>query len=183
MKLFVGLGNPGKRYAKTRHNVGFMALDNLRESLAPYEIDNWNLSKKFNAAVCGCTVKGEKVILAKPMTFMNESGQAVALIAHFYKISHTDITIIHDEKDLLLGDIRTQSGKNHAGHNGIKSIFEHVGTKDIRRIRVGIASENERKMEDTSKFVLGKFGFGEKKAVRNVLESVTHTILQELESI
>jgi len=183
MKLFVGLGNPGKRYAKTRHNVGFMILDSLHDALSSYEIDSWSLSKKFNAKISGCAVKGERVILVKPMTFMNESGQSVALIAQYYKMTHGDITIIHDDKDLLLGDVRIQKNRSHAGHNGIKSIIQHIGTKDVKRIRVGIASENERKMEDTANFVLGKFGFGEKKTLRETIQTVVHNITQELETV
>jgi len=167
MKLIVGLGNPGKRYEKTRHNVGFMILNALREKL---DSSGWSLSKKFNAETSGLTVNGEKIILAKPMTFMNASGQAVQMIAHFYKITPRDIIVVHDDKDLKLGDIRIQEDRSHAGHNGIKSIIEHIGTQKFTRVRIGVASENEKKMRDTSKFVLSKFGYFERKKVEEVVK-------------
>ncbi len=178
MKLIIGLGNPGKTYEKTRHNVGFMVLDKLREDLQEYNIGNWELSKKFNAEICGCNIKGEKIILAKPMTFMNESGQSVQLIAHFYKINARDIVIVHDEKDLGLGDIRTQEGKSSAGHNGVQSIIDHVGTQKFTRVRIGVASENERRMRDTAKFVLSKFGLFEKKKVEEVINRSVEGIIK-----
>ncbi|MBT3949049.1 aminoacyl-tRNA hydrolase [Candidatus Parcubacteria bacterium] len=174
MKLIVGLGNPGKRYARTRHNVGFMLLDELHKELKRYNINEWELSKKFNAKISGCTISGEKIILAKPMTYMNHSGQTVQLIMHFYKMTHNDLIVVHDDKDILLGEIKMQTDKNHAGHNGIKSIIEHIGTKDFMRLRVGVASENKRKMKDTAKFVLHKFGMFEKKKLEETIqESIT----------
>lgn len=180
MKLIIGLGNPGKRYEKTRHNIGFMVLDNLREELQQYDIGNWELSKKFNASVCGCTIKGEKIILAKPMTFMNASGQAVQLIAHFYKLTPRDIIVVHDDKDIPLGAIKTQKGRGDAGHKGIASIIEHIGAKNFDRVRVGIASPNEKKMKNTSKFVLGKFGFFEKNELRSAIEKAKNELIQKL---
>lgn len=169
MKLIVGLGNPGKTYEKTRHNVGFMVLDELREKLSEYQISKWELSKKFNAEICGCNIKGEKIILAKPQTFMNESGVSVGLIGHFYKITPADLIVVHDDKDLKLGEVRVQVDRGHAGHNGVRSIIEHLSTQNFTRIRVGVASENAKKMEDTSKFVLGKFGIFEKGKLKEVI--------------
>lgn len=169
MKLIVGLGNPGKTYEKTRHNVGFVVLDALRNELKEYNIGNWELSKKFNAEICGCNIKGEKIILAKPMTFMNESGQTVQMIAHFYKITSENIIVVHDDKDLKLGDVRVQEDRSSAGHNGIQSIIDRIGTQKFSRVRVGVASENEKKMNDTAKFVLSKFGLFEKKKVEEAV--------------
>ena len=146
MKLVVGLGNPGKKYEKTRHNVGFIVLDSLKKDLTKYDIGNWELSKKFNAEICGCTINGEKIILAKPMTYMNHSGQSVQLLAHFYKITPEDIVVAHDDKDLNLGIVKNQINRGHAGHNGIKSIIEHIKTQNFHRIRVGIASTNATKI-------------------------------------
>lgn len=165
MKLIVGLGNPGKQYEKTRHNVGFMVLNALH--------DQWELSKKFNAEVGEYSVKKEKIIFGKPMTYMNDSGEAVQLIAHFYKIKPKDIIVVHDDKDLPLGDIKVQSNRGDAGHNGVKSIVEHVNSNDFTRVRVGIASENEKKMADTSEFVLSKFGLFEKSKLK---ESITAAV-------
>ena len=103
MKLIVGLGNPGKQYQKTRHNIGFMVLNNLKNELEKSsETLNWELSKKFNAETCGCTINNEKIILAKPMTFMNNSGHATQMIMHFYKMKVNDLIAVHDDKDIKL---------------------------------------------------------------------------------
>lgn len=177
MKLIVGLGNPGKRYEKTRHNVGFMVLDKLHDELRSSGINEWNLNKKFNAYISGCTIHGEKIILAKPLTFMNRSGETVGLIAHYYKMSHEDIVIVHDDKDIDLGEVKIQQDRGHAGHNGIRSIIEHVGTKDFMRIRVGVKSDNERKMKNTAKFVLGKFGVFEKRSLMQAIDMSVKEIL------
>ncbi|PIZ94469.1 MAG: aminoacyl-tRNA hydrolase [Candidatus Magasanikbacteria bacterium CG_4_10_14_0_2_um_filter_37_12] len=170
MKLVIGLGNPGKQYARTRHNVGFMILDALKKELQEEPKESWKLSKKFNAEIYEVTVNKEKIILAKPMTFMNHSGESVGLISNFYTISPHKIIIAHDDKDLKLGEIKIQNDRGHAGHNGIKSIMEYLGTKDFMRIRIGIASTNDKKMNDTSKFVLGKFGLLEKKELNKMIE-------------
>lgn len=178
MKLIVGLGNPGKIYAKTRHNIGFIVLDALREKMAEYGAGKWELSKKFNAEVCGAVKGGQKIILAKPMTFMNNSGEAVQLLAHFYKIILPDLIVVHDDKDLLLGDIRVQNNRSDAGHNGIKSIVQHLGTQNFTRVRIGIAPENPKKTQDTTKFVLSKFGLFEKKKVDEVVEKAVEEIMK-----
>ena len=146
MKLIVGLGNPGKRYERTRHNVGFMILDELHKILKnECEINDWELSKKFNAETAGYSNNGDKIILLKPMTFMNESGQSVGLVAKYYKMISHDIIVVHDDKDLPLGEIKIQSDRGAAGHNGIKSIIQTMGTKSFVRVRVGVASKNEKK--------------------------------------
>lgn len=178
MKLVVGLGNPGKTYAKTRHNVGFMILDALREELNEWNISNWELSKKFNAEICGATVHGEKIILAKPMTFVNGSGIAVQLIAHFYQMTHRDIIVVHDDKDIALGEIKVQTDRSSAGHNGVQSIITRIGTQDFIRVRVGIKCDNERKMRDAAKFVLSKFGIFERKIVEKTISRTVEEILK-----
>ncbi len=177
MKLIVGLGNPGKRYEKTRHNVGFFVLDKLHDTLLSSDINAWELSKKFNAHISGCTRNGEKIILVKPLTFMNRSGDSVGLIAHYYKITHDDIIIVHDDKDIQLGDIKIHKDRGHAGHNGIKSIIEHIGTRDFLRIRIGIKSTHERKMKNTAKFVLSKFGVFEKRKLLQAIDRSVEEIL------
>lgn len=167
MKLIIGLGNPGKQYEKTRHNAGFLVLDDLRSR---YHLSSWTLSKKFNAKIAEGMIKEQKVIFAKPMTFMNNSGQSVALIASYYHIAPEDIAVIHDEKDIPLGTIKVQTNRGSAGHNGIKSIIEHLGTQDFFRIRIGIASEDKRQMTDTAHFVLNKFGMFERRALKKMAE-------------
>ena len=166
MKLIVGLGNPGKQYLKTRHNVGFMALDILQHQLGTSE---WSLSKKFNGEVSGGTIKKEKVFLLKPTTYMNDSGTAVQLFAHYYKIPVHDIIVVHDDKDLQLGEIKIQEDSGHAGHNGIRSIITSLGTKAFSRVRMGIANEKKQRNKDTASFVLGKFGIFEKKKLDDML--------------
>ena len=178
MYLIVGLGNPGKTYEKTRHNVGFIILNSLQEKLAEYGISKWELSKKFNAEICGVTINNQKIVLAKPMTFMNDSGMAVQLLSHFYKLTPQDLIVIHDDKDLPLGEIKIQTDRGDAGHNGIKSIIEHLGTKNFQRVRVGIASENPKRMSDTAKFVLDKFAFSERKQVNEIIEQATEEIIK-----
>jgi len=176
MKLVVGLGNPGKQYQKTRHNVGFVMLDALHTALTEYNVNTWELSKKFNAQIAGCTMHGDKVILAKPMTFMNASGEAIQLIAHFYQLSHDDIIVVHDDKDIKLGEIKVQKDRGDAGHNGIKSIIEHIGGKGFMRVRVGIAPEDPAKIKDTAEFVLKKFGIFEKKKLEEVIQKTVEEI-------
>jgi len=178
MKLIIGLGNPGKKYEKTRHNVGFIILDVLHEKLKEENISSWELSKKFNAQISGCSFNGEKIILAKPMTFMNDSGMSAQLIANFYKLTPKDIIVIHDDKDLKLEEIKIQTDKNDAGHNGVKSIIQHIGSKNFTRVRIGVASENEKKMSDTAKFVLSKFGMFEKKKLEEVIEKTVEEIIK-----
>lgn len=170
MKLIIGLGNPGKQYEKTRHNVGFMALDNLWKKLKEtHEISKWELSKKFNAEISEARVGEEKIILAKPMTFMNDSGQAVQMILHYYQIETNNLLVVHDDKDLPLGTSKMQTDRGHAGHNGVRSIVEHIGTQNFSRLRIGVASANPKKMADISKFVLNKFGLFEKKELQKTL--------------
>jgi peptidyl-tRNA hydrolase, PTH1 family len=182
MKLIIGLGNPGRQYQKTRHNVGFVIADALHEELKLYGISDWSLSKKFNAKIATVNIRDQKIILAKPMTFMNKSGESVQLIMQYYKIKPEDLIIIHDDKDLPLEQVKLQKNRSDAGHNGIKSIIENIGTKNFARFRVGIASDNEKKMRHTSKFVLGKFGLMEKKNWKRGAEKTVKMIKKELEN-
>lgn len=180
MKLIVGLGNPGKEYEKTRHNVGFMALNALREALEKYEVSSWELSKKFNAVISGCSVRGEKIILTKPMTYMNASGEAVQLIGQYYKVIPNDIIVIHDDKDLPLGTVRMQVDRGHAGHNGVRSIIELIGTQAFTRFRIGIAVEKPATKKETADFVLSKFGLLERKKVQEAIRKTVHGVLEFL---
>lgn len=171
MKLIIGLGNPGKQYIKTRHNIGFVVLDELLKKIADKE--KWELSKKFNAEIAQPIYNNNKVILAKPMTFMNESGQAVQMIMHFYKIPVEDLIVIHDDKDIKLGEIKIQTDRSSAGHNGVQSIIDRLGAQNFTRIRIGVAPANPDKMKDVADFVLGKFGLFERKKVE---ESINNAI-------
>jgi PTH1 family peptidyl-tRNA hydrolase len=132
MKLFVGLGNPGAKYAQNRHNIGFMVLDEIASDhgFAPWR-------SKFQGQVSEGVIGGEKVILLKPTTFMNNSGQSVGEAMRFYKLDSTDITVFHDEIDLAPAKCRVKSGGGHAGHNGLRSIHQHVGPH-YDRVRLGV---------------------------------------------
>lgn len=138
MLLVVGLGNPGAEYAGHRHNVGFMAVDELarRHAFAPFRA-------KFHGQLAEGVVGGEKVLALKPQTFMNESGRSVAAVMRFHKLSPENLIVIHDELDLVSGRVRVKTGGGSAGHNGLRSIDAHLGPL-YRRIRVGIGHPGER---------------------------------------
>ncbi len=132
MKLVVGLGNPGPKYERTRHNIGFLAIDAIAR--------HWNLRsprEKFNGEIAEGEIGGERVVALKPMTFMNNSGESVAPAARFYKIEPADVIVIHDELDLAPGKVRIKRGGGAAGHNGLRSIDAHLG-QDYWRMRLGI---------------------------------------------
>ncbi|ARU90878.1 peptidyl-tRNA hydrolase [Spiroplasma clarkii] len=132
-KLIVGLGNPGKQYEQTRHNAGFIALDTLMDSFA---ISSQKTA--FKAELYFANIKGEKVIFAKPQTYMNLSGEAVLQILAFYKIPISDLVIIYDDKDLPMGKLRFRESGSAGGHNGMKSIIHVLGTQDFKRLRIGV---------------------------------------------
>jgi PTH1 family peptidyl-tRNA hydrolase len=132
MKLLVGLGNPGARYAANRHNIGFMAVDAIAKH---HRLPPWR--RRFQGAAADGTIGVSRVLLLLPGTYMNESGRALAEAAHFYKIGLDDIVVFHDELDLPPGKVRVKVGGGVAGHNGLRSISEHIGN-DYRRVRIGI---------------------------------------------
>ncbi|MBY6139572.1 aminoacyl-tRNA hydrolase [Leisingera daeponensis] len=132
MKLFVGLGNPGPKYERNRHNIGFMALDRIA---GDHGFSPWK--SKFQALICEGNLGGEKVLLLKPQTFMNLSGQSVGEAMRFYKLTPADVVVLHDELDLAPGKARMKQGGGHAGHNGLRSIHSHIGA-DYARVRLGI---------------------------------------------
>jgi PTH1 family peptidyl-tRNA hydrolase len=140
MLLFVGLGNPGERYVGNRHNIGFMAVQEIakRHNIAPWR-------RKFQGVAVEGTIGGEKLLLLLPGTFMNESGRAVAEAVHFYKLTLGDIVVFHDELDLPPAKLRVKTGGGNAGHNGLRSISAHVGN-DYRRVRIGIGHPGDKKL-------------------------------------
>lgn len=151
MKLIVGLGNIGAHFTGTRHNVGFAVLDNFATAHGL----EWTPKEKFKSVVAEASIYGQKIILAKPTTFYNLSGEAVRAIKDFYKIDNTDILVIHDELALPFSTIRIRPNGSDAGNNGIKSIINHCGA-DFARIRVGIANDISARY-DAADFVLGHF--------------------------
>ena len=164
MKLIVGLGNPGEKYQKSRHNVGFILLDKF----AADNNLNWRKVERFNSEVADYS----NGLLIKPQTFMNNSGDAVSKLVNFYKISLNDLIIIHDDVDLPLGAIKKQKGKNSAGHHGVENIIEELGTKDFWRIRVGIGKPEDKNIP-VDEWVLQDFG-------KNELDVVTKLDLLSL---
>lgn len=148
MKLIVGLGNPGMDYAKTRHNAGFMVLDEIADRL------NVNVNtKKFKALIGNAKINGEAVILMKPQTYMNLSGEAVGECARFYNIDLEDILVLVDDLDLPVGKIRLREKGSSGGQNGLKSIISHLGSQEFKRIRLGIGKDP---LMVTADYVLGK---------------------------
>jgi len=154
MKIIFGLGNPGKQYEHTRHNAGLMAVDYLAAEL---KLPIFNFEKKFNADMAAMVMGREKIVFVKPQIFMNDSGLVVAPIARFFKAKPENLMIIHDDKDIPLGEIRCQIGRGSAGHNGVQSVIDHLGSKSFTRIRIGIASDKLEKTK-AADFVLSKFG-------------------------
>jgi PTH1 family peptidyl-tRNA hydrolase len=192
MKLIVGLGNPGLRHEKTRHNLGFMVVDAFLKDFSSSLQNSWEEKKKFQSEVTEINWqpkkgKVEKVILAKPLTFMNGSGLAVSSIAKFYKIKSEDVWIVHDEVDLPLGGMKIRFGGASAGHKGVESIIEHLGTDKFWRFRIGIGDDNSKFKDQKSKvkpiddFVLGEFSEGEKGKAREIVKKSMKAIEDSLE--
>lgn len=149
MKLIIGLGNPGQQYEQTRHNVGFRVVDALAKTLG------WNWSEQRNRAVLASgTLGSEKVVLVKPITFMNNSGESVGALAHWYKVQAEDVLVVYDELDLPLGKIRLKTSGSAGGHNGMDNIIRHLHTQQVPRLRIGIGRPANARM-DTINYVLG----------------------------
>lgn len=134
IKLIVGLGNPGRQYEKTRHNAGFLFLDDLASEFGCA----WVSEPRFDGVLSGFVVATSKVLLLKPGTFMNRSGQSVGKVARYYKFSPEEILVVHDELDFEVGIVRLKKDGGHAGHNGLRDIIAHLGSKDFYRLRIGI---------------------------------------------
>lgn len=164
MRLFVGLGNPGREHAGQRHNIGFMTLDAIvRRHRVPA------LRARFHGQVGEATLGGERVVLLKPETYMNESGRAVGEAARFYKIALADITVFHDELDLAPGVVRVKVGGGNAGHNGLRSITGLLGN-DYRRVRLGIGHPGVKEL--VLGYVLGNFARDEQPWVEALCDAI-----------
>jgi PTH1 family peptidyl-tRNA hydrolase len=165
MLLLAGLGNPGAQYKDNRHNVGFMAADAIarRHSFSPW-------TKKFQALIAEGTLGGEKVLLMKPQTFMNNSGQAVGEAARFFKLLPGDITVLYDELDLAPGKLRIKTGGGNGGHNGIRSLDAHLPSKDYRRVRIGIGHPGAKEL--VHNWVLGDFAKADQTWLEPLLDAV-----------
>lgn len=163
-RLVVGLGNPGPNYAVTRHNLGFMVADRLAARLG----SNFKAHKRSGADIVTGRLGGHPVVLAKPRTYMNESGRHVAPLAKFYSVPPADIVVIHDDLDLDFGRIRLKLGGGEGGHNGLRSVATALGTRDFQRVRIGIGRPPGRK--DPAAFVLEKFTAAERAEVPTICE-------------
>lgn len=152
MKLIVGLGNPGKDYQNTRHNVGFLVLDNFLKT------NDWK--EKFNALYHEERMNGEKVIFVKPLTYMNLSGDAIVKFVNYYDVNVQDILVIHDDLDLPFSTYKLKKNSSSGGHNGIKSIINRLGTQEFARLKIGVSHD---KSIDTKDYVLGNFSKSEKE--------------------
>lgn len=173
MKLIVGLGNPGKKYEKTRHNIGFMVLDKLA---ADNKLTKWNKGAKAHALYLQLALDGQLIELLKPLTFINNSGHAVSYVAKKHNLRPTDIVVIHDDLDLPCGKIKISFGRSSAGHQGVQSIIENLKTKDFTRLRIGIAPLSAEKLQDTIRFVLQKFTNAEQKIIKDIMEKIIEAI-------
>lgn len=162
--LIVGLGNPGPQYDKTRHNVGFMVADALAGRVG----SSFSSHKKSNSDVVQARLDGRSVVVAKPRTFMNLSGQPVAALARFFSVDPANIVVVHDELDIDFGALRLKLGGGEGGHNGLRSISQHLGTKDYLRVRVGVGRPPGRM--DPASFVLKPFSTPERKDLGVVIE-------------
>lgn len=162
--LIVGLGNVGRQYVHNRHNVGFMAVDRYRTS---HELAEWIEKKDLRCYMSTGDVGGTRVILIKPTTLMNLSGEAVSAVQNFYKIDDIDTLVVYDELDVPFGTIRTRSGGGSAGHNGIKSLLQHT-KDDISRVRIGIGPKSPEQM-DTADFVLQNFSDEQQSSLEKIL--------------
>ncbi|NJK37943.1 MAG: aminoacyl-tRNA hydrolase [Oscillatoriales cyanobacterium RM2_1_1] len=175
-RLVVGLGNPEPKYDQTRHNIGFAAIDVLARS--------WQISlaeqRKFNAIVGdGQGIPGHKVLLVKPLTYMNRSGQAIRAILDWYKLSPESVLVIYDDMDLPLGRVRLRLSGSAGGHNGMKSAIAHLGTQNFPRLRLGIGKPGDaipNANTETIPHVLGKFSMAEAPVVEKVLKRMTEMI-------
>jgi len=175
MILVVGLGNPGKKYANTRHNLGFRVIDEFAKK---NNFPDFKLSKKFLAEISKSSFNNQKIILAKPQTFMNLSEKAVKLLIENCKLKVENLFVVHDEIDLPLGKIRISKGRGAAGHKGVESIIKELKTKKFVRFRIGIqpANNEQRTANKTEKFVLGKFTKQEENIVKEVIKKTAEAI-------
>jgi len=165
MPLIVGLGNPGKKYEKTRHNVGYVAIDAIA---ANFQFPIFKFQSIFNAQISKKTTGGQEIVLAKPQTFMNNSGASVKSLIKNYKLETKNLVVVHDDIDLPLGEFKISKSRGSAGHKGVQSIINELKTKDFRRIRIGICPKTG-KPQAVEKFVLQNFTKSEEKILEEVI--------------
>lgn len=172
MLLVVGLGNPGREYAAHRHNVGFMAVTELahRVSADPFR-------EKFSGELARAEIAKDSAILLMPMTYMNLSGRSVQAAMAFYKIAPAELLVLHDELDIAFGEVRLKMGGGHAGHNGLRSIIEHIGTADFGRVRIGIGRPPPGFRGEVASYVLSGFDATERAALPDLVKKAGDAVL------
>lgn len=168
MKLIVGLGNPGKEYKNTRHNIGFEIIESYLEK-NNLRLDN----NKFHGLYTKTKIKNQDVIFLEPQKYMNLSGEVVRELVDFYKINSKDILVIRDDLDLNIGVLRIKDNSSSGGHNGIKNIEKHLGTKDYKQLKIGISND---KTKDTKDYVLGNFSKEEEIILKNIINESMNII-------
>ena len=172
MLLVVGLGNPGKEYASHRHNVGFMAVDELAQRA---RADAFR--EKFSGLYAKAEIEGEQAILLKPMTYMNDSGRSVQPAMAFFKVAPKDVIVLHDELDLPFGEVRLKFSGGHAGHNGLRSIMTSAGTGDFGRVRLGIGRPPPGFRGEVADYVLSSFDSIERASLPDMLARGVESVL------
>ncbi len=181
--LIAGLGNPGIKYKNTRHNIGFRIIDEFaKENKFP----KFRLSKKHNSLISESIIGNKKIILAKPQTFMNSSGKAINSILKSSNASRNvlvPLLVVHDDIDIQIGKIRVSENRGSAGHKGVQSIIDEIGTKNFARIRVGIKPVAGSQSIETEKFVLGKFSEQEEKILENIIKQASSRIAEKIKLI
>ena len=165
MKLILGLGNPGWKFRGTRHNIGFRAIDELHKKMNSPD-GKWQQILELQSLCVIGEINGSPVVLAKPLTYMNNSGIATRSLLEHFGLSPDSLIVIHDDKDIKLGNVKIQRNRGHGGHNGIRSIIDHLGTKDFQRVRIGVTGHGIVKIDDTVQFVLGRFRWSERRQVK-----------------
>ena len=174
MIIIAGLGNPGKKFEKTRHNLGFQIIEEMKKKS---NFPDFKLSKKFKAEISQRKIDNQKVILAKPQTFMNNSGQAVKELTYNLQFTTYNLWVVHDDIDLPLGKIKISIGRGAAGHKGVQSIIDELGTKNFVRFRLGIKPQQYHRLVcGTEKFVLQKFNKEEEKILKEVIRRTCQVI-------
>ena len=171
MKIIIALGNPGQQYANTRHNAGFIIADELQKSLVFSEFEK---NSKFDALVCEKNLGGEKIILAKPQSFMNNSGQVVRKMLDFFKIPKENLMVLHDDLDIELGAFKISTDSSAAGHNGVQSIIDNLGSQQFKRIRLGIEGSEKKKdrIIPGEVFVLQDFSKEELELIKKLAKKI-----------
>ncbi len=184
MKLIVGLGNLGDKYKDTRHNIGFESLDYLLKKLESLDESTWEDNKKTKSLIKKVMIKDTPALLAKPLTYMNNSGMAVSLLLDYFKIAPEDLIVIHDELDLPLGKLQIRFGGGTAGHNGVESLVEHLKTDKFLRIRMGVGKPiklegtkfDQKRHHSVEQYVLQRFEDNEYHEVRTMIKHIAREL-------